>query len=325
MLITRRGAAKLARRAWPALLAAPALAQPLFTRPIRFILGFAPGGAGDITARMLAPVFQEELGQPVVVDNRPGAGSMIAGEAVARAAPDGHTIYLMTTSDMSAPAFFRTIPFDVLRDFTPVARMVWLDHVIAVNPALPATNLTELIALARARPNALNIGSIAVGNAQQLGAELFRNMANAPMTSVTYRTSPELINALATGEIQVAGELLAPMLGQVRAGRVRVLAVAAPTRFPTLPEIPTAAESGLPGYNVRSWNAIAFPAGTPRPQVDAMNRAVRRALGDPGIRARLIEMGGVPEASSPEELAALIPQAVAEWGRMAELAGVQRQ
>lgn len=307
------------------LLAAPAVAQSLFNRPVRFVLGFAAGGAGDITVRMLTPHMQQEIGQPIVVDNRPGAGGIVSAEAVARAAPDGHTMYLLTTSNMAAPAFYRTLPFDVTRDFTPVGRMVWYDHVIAVNPSLPASNLTELIALARARPGQLNIGSIAVGNAQHLGVELFRAMANAPMTTVTYRSSPELVNALATGEIQVAGELLAPTLGQVQAGRIRLLAVTAPARFPTLPDVPTSAESGLPDYIVRSWNAIVFPANTPRPFVEAMNRAIRRALGVPEVRNRLIELGGLPEASSPEELAAMIPREVEAWGRMATIAGVERQ
>jgi len=309
-----------------ALLAAPALAQGSpFTRPVRFVLGFAAGGAGDITVRMLAPHMQAEIGQPIVVDNRPGAGGIVSGEAVARAAPDGHTMYLLTTSNMAAPAFYRTLPFDVTRDFTPVGRMVWYDHVIAVNPLLPARNLTELIALARAQPGRLNIASIAVGNAQHLGVELFRAMAEVPLTTVTYRSSPELINALANGEVQVAGELLAPLLPHVAAGRVRLLAVTAPARFPTLPEVPTSEESGLPGYVVRSWNAIVFPANTPRVFVDSMNRAIRRALGVPEIRQRLIELGGLPEASSPEELAAMIPQEVAAWGRMAQIAGVEKQ
>ncbi len=309
-----------------ATLATPALAQtPLFNRPVRLVIGFAAGGAGDITMRMLAPLMQEELGQPIVIDNRPGAGGIVSGEFVARSAPDGHTCYLLTTSNMAAPAFFRTIPFDVVRDFAPAGRMVWYDHVIAVNPALPVANLTELIALARQRAGALNIASIAVGNAQHLGVELFRSMAQAPMTTITYRSSPELINALATGEVQVAGELLAPLLPQVRAGRIRLLAVTAPTRFPTLPDVPTSAESGLPDYIVRSWNAIVFPAGTPRPQIEAMNRAIRRALGDTAISTRLIELGGLPEPSSPEELARMIPQEVAAWGRMAQLAGVERQ
>ncbi|MGG5818991.1 Bug family tripartite tricarboxylate transporter substrate binding protein [Falsiroseomonas sp. HW251] len=308
------------------LLAAPALrAQPLFTRPVRFVLGFAAGGAGDITVRMLTPIMQQEIGQPIVVDNRPGAGGIVSGEAVARAAPDGQTMYLLTTSNMAAPAFYRTMPFDVTKDFAPVGRMVWYDHVIAVNPQLPVSNLTELIAYAKARPNQLNIGSIAVGNAQHLGVELFRAMAEVPMTTVTYRSSPELINAVATGEIQVAGELLAPTLPQVAAGRVKLIAITAPTRFPTLPNVPTSAESGLPGYIVRSWNAIVFPAGTPRPQVDAMNRAIRAALGNTEIRNRLIELGGLPEPSTPEELGAMIPAEVAAWGRMAQLAGVEKQ
>jgi tripartite-type tricarboxylate transporter receptor subunit TctC len=302
-----------------------ARAQALFTRPIRFVIGFGAGGAGDITARMLLPHMQAELGQTIVVDNRPGAGGIISAEYVARSAPDGHTMYLLTTSNMAAPAFFRTIPFDVAKDFVPVGRMVWYDHVIAVNPQLPVRNLTELVAYAKARPNQLNVASIAVGNAQHLGVELFRAMAQVPMTTVTYRSTPELANALATGEVQVAGELLAPLLPQVQAGRIRLLAVTAPTRFPSLPDVPTSAESGMPDYIVRSWNAIVFPARTPQPQVEAMNRAIRRALGVPEIRARLIELGGLPEPSSPAELADMIPREVAAWGRMAQLAGVEKQ
>ena len=318
-MIARRGALLGA-------LAAPATVQAqLFNRPIRFIIGFGAGGAGDITVRMLAPLMQAELGQPIVVENRPGAGGIVSAEIVARAPPDGHTMYLLTTSNMAAPAFYRTMPFDVTRDFTPVARMVWYDHVIAIHPQLPVTNLTELIALARREQGRLNIASITAGNAQHLGVELFRSMAGAPMTTVTYRTTPELVTALTSGEVQVAGELLAPLLGQVQAGGIRVLAVAAPTRFPGLPDVPTSAQSGLPDYNVRSWNAVVFPANTPRPLVEAMNRAIRRALAAPEIRQRLLDMGGVAEASSPEELATMIPAEVAAWGRMAQAAGIEKQ
>ncbi|WP_431283472.1 Bug family tripartite tricarboxylate transporter substrate binding protein [Humitalea sp. 24SJ18S-53] len=318
-MIARRGALL-------GMLAAPALVHAQgFNRPIRFIIGFGAGGAGDITVRMLAPHMQAEIGQPIVVENRPGAGGIVSAEMVARAAPDGHTMYLLTTSNMAAPAFYRTMPFDVTKDFAPVGRMVWYDHVIAVTPTLAVRNLTELIALARQQQGRLNIASITAGNAQHLGVELFRAMANAPMTTVTYRTTPELVNALASGEVQVAGELLAPLLPQVEAGRVRLLAVAAPTRFPNLPDVPTSAESGMPEYIGRSWNAIVFPANTPRPLVDAMNRAIRRALAVPDIRTRLLDLGGVPEASSPEELGAMIPAEVAAWGRMAQLAGIEKQ
>ncbi len=308
-------------------LAAPtvARAQALFNRPVRIVIGFAAGGAGDITLRMLTAQMQAELGQPVVVDNRPGAGGIVSAEAVARAAPDGHTAYFLTTSNMAAPAFYRTLPFDVARDFTPVGRMVWYDHCIAVTPSLPVTSLTDLVALAKAQPNRLNIGSIAAGNAQHLGVELFRGMSGAPMTTVTYRSSPELINALANGEVQVAGELLAPILPQAQAGRIRLVAITAPARFPSLPDVPTSAESGLPGYVVRSWNALAYPAGTPRPYVEALNRALRRALTAPEIRTRLIDLGALPEPSSPEELAAMIPQEVEAWGRMAQLARIEKQ
>jgi tripartite-type tricarboxylate transporter receptor subunit TctC len=190
------------------LLAAPALAlagaaraQGFPTRPIRILVTIGPGSAADILTRAIADEMGRRLGQNVVAENRPGAGGIISAEAVARAAPDGHTMYLLTTSNMAAPAFYRTMPFDVTRDFTPVGRMVWYDHVIAVSPQLPVSNLTELIAYAKARPGQLNIGSIAVGNAQHLGVELFRAMAQAPMTTVTYRSSPELMTALSTGEI----------------------------------------------------------------------------------------------------------------------------
>ncbi len=321
-MITRRTALGVAA----GLLAAPSLrAQALFTRPVRLVLGFAAGGAGDISVRMLTPIMAQEIGQPIVVDNRPGAGSILSGEIVARAAPDGHTAYLLTTSNVAAPSFFRTIPFDIVRDFTPVGRMVWLDHLIAINPQLPVNSLAELVALAKAQPGRLNIGSIAVGNGQHLGVELFQAMAGKSLTTVTYRSSPELINALATGEIQVAGELLAPTVPQHQAGRVRILAVTSPQRHPAIPDVLTSAESGMPDYIVRSWNSIAFPANTPRPYVEAMNRAIRRALGTPEIRQRIIDTGGVPEASSPEELAAMIPRELEAWGRMAQLAGVEKQ
>jgi len=310
-----------------ATLAAPALAQPAWqpSRPIRLVVGFAPGGVGGLSARLVAPELSELLGQPFIIENRPSAGGIIAGETVARAQPDGHTLMLLTTTNSTAAVLFRSVPYDVIGDFTPVGQLSLFDHVLLVGADSPHRTLADLLAAARARPGMLNLGSIAVGNAQHLGAELFRTMAKVDMTVVNYRSTPDLVNATATGDVDVASEILAPVLAQVQGGRLRPLAMCSAERFPLFPEVPTVAESGLPDYVVGSWNGFAGPKNLPPPVVERLNQAVVAAAATPEVRRKLIELGVQPATSSPEAFGRFIREEGERWSRIVEAARIPKQ
>ena len=301
-------------------------ASPWPTRPIRWILGFAPGGAGDITARLLAPRLQAVLGQPVLVENRPSAGGLVAAEAVARAEPDGHTLLLVTSTSATAPAFYKSLPFDTERDFAPVGLIASFGHVMMTAPNSPYRTLAELIAAARARPGTINIGSISVGTAQHLSAELFREVAGIRTETVTYRGTPDLVNAVAAGEIQLGFETLPPVLGQIGAsGRVRALAISSASRFPGLPDVPTAAEAGLPNYVAGSWNGIQAPARTPRAVVERLNAELNRVIDAPDIRAKLLELGLEPRPGPPQALQDRLLDDIRLWTRVVAEARIERQ
>jgi tripartite-type tricarboxylate transporter receptor subunit TctC len=309
-----------------ALLAQAARAQAWPVRPVRLVVPFPPGGPADVLARLLAERLAEGWGQPIVVENRGGAGGTIGAEAVARAAPDGHTLLLLTTTDSIAPAVYRRLPYDVMRDFAFVGQMAFFDHVLATGANSPYRTLGDVIAAARARPGTVNLGSIAVGNAQHLGAELLRSMTGTDMVVVPYRSTPDLLNATASGDVQLASEILAPVLPQAVGGRVRVLAVAAPQRFSGLPDVPTAEEAGVPGYIVRSWNGIAAPARTPRPIVERLNAELNRVLALPEIRDRLLELGVQPAAAgSPEAFRDYVTRENERWARVVAEANIPRQ
>ncbi len=310
-----------------ATLAAPTLAQPTWpSRPIRWIVGFAPGGVGDLTTRLVATKLTAALGQPVVVENRPSAGGIVAAETVVRSAPDGHTLLLVTTTDSTAAAVYQRLPYDIMRDLEFVGQISFFDHVLVTGANSPHRTLGDVIAAAKAQPGTINLGSIAVGNAQHLGAELFRSMTGTEMVVVPYRSTPDLLNATATGDVHLTSEILAPVLPQVTGGRLRVLAVAAPQRFAGLPDVPTAVEAGVPGYIVRSWNGIAAPARTPRPIVDRLNAELVRALALPDIRQKMLELGVQPlESTTPEAFRAYIAEENARWAQVVDQANIPRQ
>jgi tripartite-type tricarboxylate transporter receptor subunit TctC len=324
MSFSRRG---LLGAAAASSLVRPALAQrgTWPDRPIRLVVGFAPGGVGDLTARLVAPKISEGLGQPIVIDNRPGAGGIVSAENVMRSAPDGYTMLLLTTTNSTASALYRTLPYDVARDFVPVARISTFDHAFLTAANSPFRTLKDVFDAARAKPGSINLGSISVGNAQHLGAELLRSMSGVDMTIVPYRSTPDLINAIATGDVHMASEILGPTLSQVQGGRLRVLAMASAERFPLLPDVPTATERDLPGYVVGSWNGMAAPKGTPRAIVDRMNAEIRRAMALPEVRTKLLELGVVPAVTSPEEFGDFIRAEGDRWSRIVEAANIPKQ
>jgi tripartite-type tricarboxylate transporter receptor subunit TctC len=315
--LTAMGASVLASRG--------AVAQSYPSRPIRWVLGFGAGGVGDLTARLVAPKLSEGLGgQPVLIENRPSAGGIVAAEAVARSEPDGHTLLLVTTTTATAAAMYRTLPFDTIRDFTFVGQLALFGHVIATAGNSPYPDLRSLIAAARARPGRLNLGSIGVGSAQHLSVELFKSVAQIEAAVVTYRSTPELMNAIATGEVQAGFETLAPVLPQLPTGRIRALAIPSPERFPGLPEVPTAEEAGLPGYVIRSWNGVCAPAGLPAPVLEKLNRELVRVAALPEIRARLLELGVETVSGPPGALRQLMTEEIERYSRIVTEARIER-
>jgi tripartite-type tricarboxylate transporter receptor subunit TctC len=310
-----------------ATLATPALAQrgTWPDRPIRLVVGFAPGGVGDLTARLIAPKIAEGLGQPIVIDNRPSAGGIVSAESVARSAPDGYTMLLLTTTNSTASAIYKSLPYDVVRDFAPIARIATFDHVLLTAANSPYKTLQDVLDAARAKPGSINIGSISVGNAQHLGAELLRSMTGADLTVVPYRSTPDLINATSTGDVQIASEILAPVLSQLDGGRLRALAMTSAERFPSMPNVPTATESAVPNYIVGSWNGMAAPIGTPRPVIERMNKEIVRAMAQPDIRAKLLELGVQPATSTPEEFGTFIRAEGERWAKIVQDAGIPKQ
>ena len=304
------------------LLAAAALAgvHPAFgadsypSRPITVIVPFAAGGIADLTARTVTEAMTHELRQPIVVDNRPGAGNIVGTAAVARARPDGYTLLLMSNGNAVSASLFRKLPFDVSKDFAPVSTLGFFDLVLLADRGSRFTSLGSFLDEARSRPGKLAVGTIALGSTQNLAAELFKRSAGVAALVVPYRTSPAVVGALRAGEIDLAFEILGPMLGQIQAGGVRALAVTAEKRLAVLNDVPTVREAaGLGDYVVASWNALAAPAGTPARIVDRLAASTRTALASPGTRARLELLGVRPQAGTPAELQALLENEIGRW------------
>jgi tripartite-type tricarboxylate transporter receptor subunit TctC len=321
----------LARRLLPLLaLAALSAAEPAFaqawpSKPIRLIVGFAPGGVADVTARVVAQALSEQLGQPVVVDNRPSAGGIVAADAVAKAAPDGYTLLLMTNGNAVSASLFKALPYDTLADFAPVSTLGFFDVAVVAGAGSKLASMKDLVAYAKANPGKLNIGTINVGSTQNLSAEMFKSMAGLDATVVPYKGSPAVISALRASDVEVAFEMLAPVIPQAKDGAVRILAIASERRNPSLPDVPTVAESGVPGYAASSWNAIAAPAKTPPAVVARLHDAIVKALASPDVKGKLAAAGVTARASTPDEMRQLVAGDVEKWRRVIERAKIERQ
>lgn len=309
------------------LLPALAVAQPAWAPdgPVRFIQGFAPGGTTDIVARLLAPHLAEALGQPVVVENRPGAGGTIASNTLARATPDGRTMMLLNNAHAVTAATFRRLPYDPVADVAPVTQVATMGLVFLVQAGGPIRSVADLIAAARSRPDAINLGTVGVGSTQHFVAEAFQALAGVRVTHVPYRGTPDLIVALRQGQVQLVVETVAAVLGQVRTGEVRALALSTASRFAGLADVPTMQEAGVAGFDLATWFTIAFPAGVPAAAVARVNAATRAALERPELRGRLIELGLTPVGSSADEAAAIIRRDIARWRELVASAGIPQQ
>ena len=301
-------------------------AQPAFpSRALRIVVPFAAGGVGDLTARAVATGLAERLGQPVVIDNRSGAGGVVAADSVARAEPDGHTLFLLSNGTAVSAGLFRSLPYDTLADFTPVSTLGFFDIAVLVPADSPHGTLAQLLAHARARPGQLNIGSINIGSTQHLAAELFKSSAAIDAQVVPFNGTPALITALRGRQVDVGVEILGPALPQVRAGALRVLAVTGEQRSAVLPDAPTALEQGVKGFVATSWNALAVPARTPRPVVERLQRAVVATVATPAVQQQLRALNVEPRTSTPEQAAALLQTDIERWRAVIERAGIPKQ
>ena len=301
-------------------------AQPAFpSKPLRIVVPFAAGGVGDLTARAVATGLAARLGQPVVIDNRPGAVGVVAADAVARAEPDGHTLFLMSNGTAVTASLFKALPYDTVADFTPISTLGVFDIAVLVPADSPHRTLGQLLAHARAHPGQLNIGSINTGSTQHLAAELFKSSAAIDAQVVPFNGTPALITALRGRQVDVGVEILGPTLPLVRAGALRVLAVASEQRSATLPDVPTAVESGVKGFVAASWNALVAPARTPRAVVDRLQREVVATVATPAVQQQLRALNVEPRTSTPEQAAALLKSDIERWRAVIERAGIPRQ
>jgi len=292
----------------------PASAQGRYpSKLVTLIVPFAPGGIADITARTVAQAMGQSLGQVFVIDNRPSAGSIVGSQAVAKSAPDGYTLLLMSNANAVSTSLFKKLPFDVVHDFAPISTLGFFELVICVRADSRFKTLRELMAHGKANPGKLTLGTIAVGSTQHLAAELFKSRAGIDAVIVPYKGAPAVINALRAGEIDAAFEILGPTLGQIAGGAVRALAVTGDRRNAALPDVPTVIESGVAGYDVQSWNALAAPAGTPKDAIERLNRAAREAVAAPEVAKCLRELGVRPQASTPAQLEALRASEIKRW------------
>lgn len=301
-----------------------AQAQSYPAKPVRIIVPYPAGGTTDIIARVAATQLTERLKQPFVVENRAGASGAIGSAAVAQAAPDGYTLVMGTASSHGInSALYKNLPYDAVKDFAPVTVVASTPNVIAVHPSVPAKNLAELIALAKAKPGTINFGSTSAGGSPHMSAELLKMMAGINMVHVPYKGAAPMLTDLMGGQVQAGFDNLPSTINFVRSGKVRALAVTTAQRWPGAPEIPTVAESGVPGYEVSGWFGLLAPAGTPKDVLLTLQKAVATAVAQPDVSKQLLELGAQPVANTPEVFAEQIKADVAKWREVVKTTGVK--
>ena len=299
-----------------------ARAQTYPAQPVRIIVGFGPGGVSDILARLIGQWLSERFGRPFVVENRPGAGTNVATEAVARAPADGYTLLWLTSSNAINATLYDKLNFDFIRDIAPVASIVLVPSVMEVSSEFPAKTVPEFIAYAKANPGKINMGAAGPGSSTHIFGELFKMMAGVDLVPVQYRSSGPALTDLMAGQVQVMFDPLGSSIEYIRAGRLRALAVTTATRAEALPDVPTVGEF-VPGYEASLWQGIGAPKSTPPEIVDRLNREINAALADPKIKARLADLGSTPLVQSPGEFAKLITSDTEKWGKVIRAANIK--
>ncbi|HEX3098482.1 MAG TPA: tripartite tricarboxylate transporter substrate binding protein [Usitatibacter sp.] len=301
-----------------------AFAETYPAKPIHFIVPYPAGGPLDTVARLLGQKVSESVKQPVIVDNKPGAGGNIGADLVAKSAPDGYTILMGAVATHAInPTLYAHIPYDPVRDFAPVTQVASTPNVLVVNPSLPVSSVKEFIAYAKAHPGALNFGSGSTGSAGHLAGELFKAMAGVQMVHVPYKGAGPAMQDLIGGEIQLMFDNLASSLGQMRAGKVKALAVTTARRSSLAPELPTVAESGLPGFDISTWFGVFAPGGTPRDVVERLHAEFVKALADPAVRDTMTKLGAEPVGNTPAQFAAYIQSEARKYAEVIKASGAR--
>ena len=304
--------------------ATAATAQTFPSRPIKIIVPAAPSGISDVIARLAGDYMSRTLGQPVIVEDRPGAGGNVGADVTAKSPPDGYTLCMITVGNVAInPFIYKTMPFDALKDLTPVAPVAELPQIVVINAGLPVHSLKELIAYAKQRPGKLNYGSAGVGTTTQLAAELFAEMGGIKLVHVPYRGAAPAVQDTAAGQVQMTFVGLGSAKPLVATGKIRILAVAAKTRLAAAPDIPTAAESGLPGYEFSTWLGLVGPRGMPASVVATLNRTVEKMVDDPATQKRLVDSGLQAMKATPAEFAARIQADYKKFGALVKVAGLK--
>jgi len=294
-------------------------------RPIRLVLPFGAGGVADVTARIVAEKMSDKLGQRVVIENQPGPGGINAARTVVSAQPDGYTLGLLSNGTAISVGLFNNLPFDPVKQFDMVSLIGTFDLVFVVDANSPYKSIEDFVKAAKAEPGKLNVGTIAVGSTQNLGAELFKSTADAPMQIVPYKNSPDIVVALLRNDVQLMVDFPPSIQGQVNDKKLRVLASSAAKRSPLSPDVPTVAESGVPGYDVSSWNGVFAPKGTPKEIIDALNKAINEAVAMPEVKEKFAALGVVAQGSTPDEVMKRLTDDIKKWDAVIAKAGIQKK
>jgi tripartite-type tricarboxylate transporter receptor subunit TctC len=304
----------------------PACAQPKYpTKPPRLVLPFAAGGVADVTSRLVAEKLGDKLGQRFVVDNQPGAGGINAANAVRSARPDGYTLALLSNGTAISVGLFKKLPYDPVKDFTPVSSMGYFDFLFCVNATSPFQTMADFVKAARDKPATLNIGTINIGSSQNLTAELLKTTAGIDVTLVPFRTSPEVLIALLRDDIQLAVDSYAAFKSPLHDKKIRPIATSAAKPSEILPDVPAAKDSGIGDFDVISWNGVFARTGTPKEIIDTLNRGLHEALAQPEVKQQALDMGIEARGSTPEELGARLRSDIEKWSKVIERAGVPQQ
>jgi len=302
-------------------IALQAHAQSYPTRPIRIVVPFGPGGFTDVAARILQKELAPAIGQPIVIENKPGAGSTIGTTDVARSAPDGYSLVMISTTHVISPHLYKQMPYDPIKDFTPVMKLAEGPYVLVVHPSLPVKNVADLIAIAKAKPNTIDYASSGNGSAQHLVGALFVTMAGAPLSHVPYKGSSQAMNDVLGGIVKVSFVGVPNALANLQAGKIKALAVTTKKRYAELPDVPTLDEAGVKGYDATVWLGLLAPPGTPRDIVDKLNTSITKILSTPDARKLMASAGVDVATSSPEDFATLMQSELERWGKVVRATG----